>query len=455
LSGFLVRQCSLVDSDIIDQAGGGESQPLSVTAVSSNPGLIPDPNVTYPAAAADWLTDGLLAHYPFDGNATDQSGNGNDGTVNGATLVEDRFGNVDSAYSFDGMNDYIRYQGQMITANPFTWSVWFNLKNPVTSGNHTFLISQADDPGSNKMSPSLTITDGTLTFGSYDFGAGGNHVQDTTNIALNLGEWYHAVATSDSSGNRNLYVNGTLVGTANWSEFGQVLPNTYFGVRGGLNLNEGVLDGALDDVRIYDRALTTSEVAQLYTPTGTLQFTPVADLHGVATITVTVEDGGLDGDLDTDGDNATFSRTFDVTVNPVNDSTDSLVAYWDFEGDVQDKAPEGTVADDGTLVGAAIVGGGLGTAVKAKASTGKNSSHYSKQRKTVWRGRTLRREVFEKPERTTLCNSRQTYCYSRKTILSWLRTDHSLGRRVNLTAFRAHAFAQNESPARSRAVNTR
>ena len=48
--------------------------------------------------------------------------------------------------------------------------------------------------------------------------------------------------------------------------------------------------------------------------TGTLTFTPVASTFGVATITVTVEDGGLDGDLSTAGDNATFSRTFDVTV---------------------------------------------------------------------------------------------------------------------------------------------
>jgi hypothetical protein len=49
--------------------------------------------------------------------------------------------------------------------------------------------------------------------------------------------------------------------------------------------------------------------------TGSIAFTPVADQSGTATITVTVEDGGLDGDLSTAGDNATFSRTFDVTVN--------------------------------------------------------------------------------------------------------------------------------------------
>ena len=58
------------------------------------------------AASAD-LTDGLVVWYPFSGNANDQSGNGNHATVYGATLTADRFGNPNSAYWFDGVNDYI------------------------------------------------------------------------------------------------------------------------------------------------------------------------------------------------------------------------------------------------------------------------------------------------------------------------------------------------------------
>ena len=50
-------------------------------------------------------TNGLVGWWPFNGNANDESGNGNDGVVNGATLTEDRFGNVDKAYSFDGSNN--------------------------------------------------------------------------------------------------------------------------------------------------------------------------------------------------------------------------------------------------------------------------------------------------------------------------------------------------------------
>ena len=47
-------------------------------------------------------TNGLIAWYPFNGNANDESGNGNNGTVNGATLTIDRNGNSDNAYSFNG-----------------------------------------------------------------------------------------------------------------------------------------------------------------------------------------------------------------------------------------------------------------------------------------------------------------------------------------------------------------
>jgi hypothetical protein len=53
------------------------------------------------------LNNGLVAYYPFNGNANDESGNGKNGTVSGAVLTSDRFGNLISAYIFDGTNDYI------------------------------------------------------------------------------------------------------------------------------------------------------------------------------------------------------------------------------------------------------------------------------------------------------------------------------------------------------------
>ena len=53
-------------------------------------------------------TDGLIAYYPFNGNANDESGNGNDGIIYNAVLTDDMDGNSDSAMKFDGAGDYIR-----------------------------------------------------------------------------------------------------------------------------------------------------------------------------------------------------------------------------------------------------------------------------------------------------------------------------------------------------------
>ena len=70
-------------------------------------------------------TNGLVGWWPFNGNADDESGNGNNGTVNGATLTSDRFGGSNSAYSFDGIDNYIKLLFNPVS-NPtdFTVSVW-------------------------------------------------------------------------------------------------------------------------------------------------------------------------------------------------------------------------------------------------------------------------------------------------------------------------------------------
>ena len=61
----------------------------------------------YEREAKSQLETGLVAYYPFNGNAIDETGNGNDGTVNGAKLTQDRRGFADKAYVFNGTSDYI------------------------------------------------------------------------------------------------------------------------------------------------------------------------------------------------------------------------------------------------------------------------------------------------------------------------------------------------------------
>ena len=72
------------------------------------------------------LQRGLVAYYPFNGNANDESGNGNNGTVYGASLTKDRWGNPNAAYEFDGNSNYIiiHSSAKPIGDNSFTLSLW-------------------------------------------------------------------------------------------------------------------------------------------------------------------------------------------------------------------------------------------------------------------------------------------------------------------------------------------
>ena len=75
----------------------------------------------FTATANADLTDGLVVYYSFNGNAIDESGNGDNGTVLGATLTEDKPGNVDGAYRFD-RTGYIE-----IPANTFLLNITYLL----------------------------------------------------------------------------------------------------------------------------------------------------------------------------------------------------------------------------------------------------------------------------------------------------------------------------------------
>ena len=85
---------------------------------------------------------GLVAWYPFDGNASDMSGNGNHGTINGATLSVNRFGVENKAYSFDGVDDYINFGNSLLPTNGDDWtaSMWVN--NPQANSTHGLLLAQ-------------------------------------------------------------------------------------------------------------------------------------------------------------------------------------------------------------------------------------------------------------------------------------------------------------------------
>ena len=78
-------------------------------------------------------SDGLVGYWPFDGNANDESDNGNNGNVNGAVSTNDRFNNENSAYYFDGINDYIIASPLALVTKSFRFH--FGLKTTIIQGN--------------------------------------------------------------------------------------------------------------------------------------------------------------------------------------------------------------------------------------------------------------------------------------------------------------------------------
>ena len=213
------------------------------------------------ATAQSFITNGLVAYYPFNGNANDASGKGNNGIANGATLTQDRFGITNAAYKFNGVDNYIGFAGVPTSqVDNWTISAWMN---PASLNQIGAAITLGYDDGSSGNGYSLGICD-TLGLGFAPgnklfviFDGLGQAFSGYSFAAANL--WYHVVMLR-SSGVTQFYVNGIL--TPNSTTTTPLTPTSFrIGSENGIRF----FYGAIDDVRIYNRALATNEVAQLYT----------------------------------------------------------------------------------------------------------------------------------------------------------------------------------------------
>ena len=214
------------------------------------------------------LTQGLVAWYPFDGNASDMSGNGNHGTVYGATLGTDRFGEDSKSYNFDGVDDRIELdRGDVIgTGLDLTISVWVN-SGAGTSGS---IFGEYGKNPSNQYQYTrnyLLISNGAISFDQYGPSGGISEASDHNSISYGI--WNH-VAFSQNSSNWFISIGGTVVSSGNEVEVytGSTPETAWIGGRKNEVDNpsglKSLLSGSVDDIRIYDRALSADEVELLY-----------------------------------------------------------------------------------------------------------------------------------------------------------------------------------------------
>ena len=198
-------------------------------------------------------TDGLIAWWPFNGNANDESGDGHDGTVHGAVLAKDRFGNENCTYHFDGIDDYIEFNPQKNTTE-FSVSAWFNMKSHV--GWDNTIIAQDYSPSNRHIT--LLTKNNKIEWHRYNSTDNLPNIFSKTEIQDNI--WYHVIITVHE--NRHImYVNGVYEGTS-IDDF-QMISTMPIRI-GRYNSGHYPFHGSIDDVLIYSRALTDVEVKALY-----------------------------------------------------------------------------------------------------------------------------------------------------------------------------------------------
>jgi uncharacterized protein (TIGR02145 family) len=213
--------------------------------------------------------NGLVGWWPFNGNANDESGNGNHGTVNGATLAADRNGNAGKAYSFDGNGDFISIpNSNSLTPPNITMNAWFSLGKPYSRGGSCILSkinhSWANYGGYYLLIDSLTLTAGYSQIGcSSGTGIGGYSTNKS--FQSQIGNWQMFSVTISNSGTIYFYLNGVLIHQnqgASFSPCNNLLSELRFGH--WWDGDNQWFNGLLDDIAIYNRALTSAEVQQLY-----------------------------------------------------------------------------------------------------------------------------------------------------------------------------------------------
>ena len=216
-------------------------------------------------------TDSLAAHYPINGNANDVSGNFLHGTVGGATLTTDRFGMINSAYYFDGINDTINvrnHNGKLTfdADEKFSISLWFMADSIYQGVKAQHLVSHKAGALNGIIISIHRITNKIKAAFEGDANISYSLSSEDTIISKS---WYHVCVVYDGmKDSAYIYLNNELqnemkTGTDLTGFLGNISIPFSFGKRVG-NLDENHFHGSLDDIRIYNDILSKDEISELY-----------------------------------------------------------------------------------------------------------------------------------------------------------------------------------------------
>lgn len=213
---------------------------------------------------------GLLACFSFDGAAKDITGNGHDGIVKKAELVTDRCGKDKAAYFFDGSSE-IELQNPASLATPqYTYALWAKSTQNPQNGEVLVLFSIGSFGGDQNVSNSNNSASngpciGWAGWGYNTINNGNSFCLNTQGSAPVSNQWYHVVFTRDNN-EKKLYIDGKLMNVApsyDDAYYGSGVLKAKIGTRNA-NETQHYFKGVIDDLKIYDRALTMEEVSILY-----------------------------------------------------------------------------------------------------------------------------------------------------------------------------------------------
>jgi hypothetical protein len=202
--------------------------------------------------------DSTVATYKLDGNAGDDSGNGNNGTAPNVTYAAGEF---DEAAVFNGSSSYVDLGSTSLGGtNNITISAWIK-PSSTQMAYATIIDSNHQDLGGFVIQQNNTSTN-QFVFGLKYSLPGSFHVSSSFSLTANT--WNHLAFVIDSSGNYSAYVNGSVAFTG--TGFTGLNTTTAKLVKIGRNAESAAryFNGSIDQVRIFNRALDSGEVTQLY-----------------------------------------------------------------------------------------------------------------------------------------------------------------------------------------------
>jgi len=263
----------------VESDGRVTGHALGITFVIATSGGYRDSAEVVVGASGFNAAAGLLAHYPFSGDAHDASGNALHGTVRGATLTADRFNRVNRAYRFTTMQDIVVPNSGAINPFPLTISLWYLLEptdspsdpwigdgnlfkkyEPAVWNGYAVLTGNREGDDTQVVYPWYLSALGQGLIGDY----GG-----PTFYQPNLGvkRWHHFVVVFEAH-QGTIYANGLPTSSIPWrGEYALPTSGYEWQIGGCYQVCDDprfYLRGAIDEVRVYERALSAAEVLALY-----------------------------------------------------------------------------------------------------------------------------------------------------------------------------------------------